>query len=318
MLPTSLATKSFSLGLSLAVVSAVAIACGGSSPTEGGLQVVTTTAILADFVRNVGGERVGVRSIVPPGADVHTFQSTPGDSVSTSRAKLIVSNGFGLDDSLNTLLKGAMKSSAVHVVAAQGLQSVPLKVVALPSRSSGQQNVVGHKEQRRSDPHFWQNPLFAIHYVERIRDGLIEADPAGAETYRVNAATYIEELRMMDLEIEGTLSAVPPQRRYLVTFHDAFGYFAERYGWEVLAFVPDDAGDVTPASVVEVMELIKEQDIPAVFAEPQFGGDVLKQAAGDAGVEVGVIYSDAVDSTVSTYLEMMRFNTKTLLRHLRQ
>jgi ABC-type Zn uptake system ZnuABC Zn-binding protein ZnuA len=101
-----------------------------------------------------------------------------------------------------------------------------------------------------------------------------------------------------------------------VTFHDAFGYFGRRYGWQVSAFVPSDASDVTPAAVVQVMELVKSEGLPAVFAEPQFGGDVLEQAAEDAGVRVGLIYSDTIDANITSYIEMMRFNAQSLAENL--
>jgi ABC-type Zn uptake system ZnuABC Zn-binding protein ZnuA len=153
--------------------------------------------------------------------------------------------------------------------------------------------------------------------VERIRDGLVRVDPANGSVYTANAAAYILELQDLDREIAQTLNQVPPERRHLVTFHDAFGYFARRYGWEVSAFVPSDASRVTPVSVVEVMRSIESGGIPAVFAEPQFRADVLEQAARDTGVRVGTIYSDSLDETVPTYIEMMRFNANSLAEHLR-
>jgi ABC-type Zn uptake system ZnuABC Zn-binding protein ZnuA len=126
----------------------------------------------------------------------------------------------------------------------------------------------------------------------------------------------MQQLRDLDQEIAQTLSQVPPERRHLVTFHDAFGYFAQRYGWRVSAFVPSSVGEVTPEKVVRVMEVIKAEGIPAIFAEPQFKPDVLEQAARDTGVRVGTIYSDALDDKVSTYIEMMRFNARSLARNL--
>jgi ABC-type Zn uptake system ZnuABC Zn-binding protein ZnuA len=106
----------------------------------------------------------------------------------------------------------------------------------------------GH-DHSAGDPHFWQDPILAIHYVERIRNGLVEADPDNAQVYTANAEAYIQELRELDREIAQTLEAVPPEHRHLVTFHDAFGYFRRRYGWQVSAFVPSDASDITPGAV---------------------------------------------------------------------
>jgi ABC-type Zn uptake system ZnuABC Zn-binding protein ZnuA len=324
-----------------------------------------------------------------------------------SKAAVIVSNGFGLDDFLEPVLTGAKQAEAVHVVAAQELEAAPVAEITFPREShehereeeelaKGIEEIIhkaeggeistpaaleqvegllgsheheqestdmaepahgaeslrdslmelihevkgshltpeaaiqaieemlaqhegeepGH-EHRSGDPHFWQNPLFTVHYVERIRDSLVQADPANAEAYDKNAAKYTQQLQDLDQEIAQTLSQVPPELRHLVTFHDAFGYFAQRYAWRVSAFVPSSAGEVTPEKVVSVMKVIKAEGIPAVFAEPQFRQDVLEQAARDTGVRVGTIYSDALNDKVPTYIEMMRFNAKSLAGQLR-
>jgi ABC-type Zn uptake system ZnuABC Zn-binding protein ZnuA len=323
------------------LLAAVAVACGAAAPAasptptatsapptpEPKLKVVTTTTILADLVSNVGGNQLQVQFIVPPGADIHTFQTNPSHSLATSEADVIISNGFGLDDFLEPVLRGAKQAEAVRVVAAEGLPAEPITEMAFPEENHKQEHQEELPEQHQGeeqgheheagDPHFWQNPLFTIHYVERIRNSLIQADPDNAEVYNRNAAEYIQQLRELDREIAQTLNQVPPQRRHLVTFHDAFGHFARRYGWRVSAFVTGSAGEVTPEKVVSVMKVIKAEGIPAVFAEPQFRQDVLEQAARDTGIRVGTIYSDTLDDMLPTYIEMMRFNAKSLAEHLR-
>ena len=355
--------KHVALVLSLAAaISILASACGGESgpgPTPTltpRVQVVTTTAILADFVRNVGGDLVNVRSIVPPEADVHSFQPTPGTSITIGEAALIVSNGFDLDSFLDPIFESARSAGSIMVVAAEGLEAMPIVAKSLPDgdhegddggdrddddhegddgddRDDGdhegddddhEEDDDDHEEDGEDghahlegDPHFWQNPQYAIHYVERIRDGLVLADPENAQTYRESAAGYIRQLEDLDEEISRTLAQVPQERRRLVTFHDAFGYFAGRYGWRVSAFVSDDASDVTPGDIVTVMEQVREEGIPAVFAEPQFSPDVMEQAARDAGVSVGTIYSDTLGDDVASYIDMMRFNAGSLVDNLR-
>ena len=283
------------------------VACGGAGPVSKGssnprVQVVTTTPILADFARNVGGERVEVRSIVPPGADIHSFQSTPGDGIAINNASVIVSNGLGINASLDSILKNAKRSDAVLVVASEGLEAMS---------AENQQHSRVHRD---GDPHLWQNPLYAVQYVERIRIGLTEADPAGAQVYQDNADAYKQRLRELDQQIALTLSSVPAQRRHLVTFHDAFGHFADRYGWGVSAFVLGDASEVTPRTVDTVLDRIRREGIAVVFAEPQFSAPVLDRVVEDAGVAIGLIYSDILDATVPTYIEMMTFNAESLLR----
>ena len=328
------------------------------------LAVVTTTTVLGDLVRNVGGGLVEVTVIVPPGADIHTFRVTPSDSVSIGEASLIVSNGRGLDDSLDGVLASARKRNAVHVVASQGLNAYPLEDRSLsgegghgPGDESGDEEHEhgeecegqergeerGHEQEgghdgedecekesldsehqdgderdhSLGDPHFWLDPILAVHYVEGIRDGLSRADPENAERYSDNAAAYVEQLRDLDREIADILSVVPPERRRLVTFHDAYGYFGRRYGWEVSAFVASDASDVTPRAVARVIEEIQAEGIPAVFSEPQFRRDVMEQAVLDTGVNLGTIHS-MVSNTVPTYLDLMRTNAKILAENLGQ
>ena len=253
--------------------------------------MVTTTALLADLVKNVGGDWVEVGWIVPPGADVHSFQTTPEDSIAINRARVIVSNGFGLDASLAPVLRSARSTSAVNVIAADGLAG--------------------------DDPHFWHDPEFAIHYVERIRDGLAIADPDHGPDYQANAETYMDQLRKLDQEITLILSQVPPHLRNLVTYHDAFNHFARHYGWRVSAFVSSDADEVSPAAVVQVLERVSKDLLPAVFIEPEVRSDVILRAAKDAGVAVGTIYAEVSGAGVTSYIEMMRFNAQSLAELLR-
>ena len=290
-------------------------ACGGSlspastptantaSPTPSTkLKVATTNAILADFIRNVGGNEVEVESIVPLGADLHTFQSTPRISVTLSAAKVIISNGLGLDASLDSVINSAIQSDAVHVAASD---------YAAAKDTDGDSALV------KADSHLWQNPLNAILYVERIRDVLMEADPDNALLYRANAEDYIQKLRDLDQEIMDTLEIVPPERRHLVTFHNAFGHFGHRYGWELSALAAGDASEVSPGAVATILEEVKTKGISAIFVEPQFTSSIVDQFAKDAGIKVGTIYSDTLDEAVPTYLDMMRFNARSLVEHLR-
>ena len=273
-------------------------ACGSSqaAETSGGrpLAVVTTTALLADLAANVGGDLIEVTALVPPGADVHSFQSTPADSVAVSRAALVITNGGGLDRFLDSVVQGSMSDGAVQVVAA-----APLLV------------------SEEVDPHFWQNPVFAVTYVEVIRDGLIAADPENAAVYRANFDSYEEKLTKLDFDIASTLNTVAAPRRHLITFHDAFGHFARRYGWESTALVSSDASQVSPGPVVSLLQQVRKQGIAAVFAEPQFRSGLLENAAQEAGVEIGIIYSDVLDGGVASYIDMMLFNAKNMARLLR-
>ena len=173
----------------------------------------------------------------------------------------------------------------------------------------------GH-DHGEGDPHFWQNPRMVVHYVNEITNGLVEADPDNASTYLDNAAGYIEELEALDAYIADTLASIPADRRVMVTFHDAFGYFGERYDVEVQAFVGAHAEDVSPDDIANVLELVEHRGLPAVFAEPQFSGDALAQVARDTGIEVGIIRS-LPDDEYPDYVSMMRANADQLAQMLR-
>ena len=278
----------------------MASACGSSSPEQTAtgtrLPVVTTTALLADMVKNVGGELVDVTALVPPGADVHSFQSTPADNVTVSSAAMVGSNGGGLDQFLDRLIDGSASDDAVRVFAAGTLLELG---------------------PDRDDPHFWQNPVFAVKYAEGIRDGLVAADPENSDEYKANFDSYADALTKLDFDIESTLNTIQSDRRHLITFHDAFGHFARRYSWQITSLVSSDASQVSPGPVVEILERVKTQGIPAIFAEPQFNSGLLLKAAEEAGVEVGPIYSDVQEGEAASYIDMMLFNAKSLARLLR-
>ena len=173
----------------------------------------------------------------------------------------------------------------------------------------------GH-DHGAGDPHFWQDPRLVVHYVNRITDGLVQADPDNAATYLDNSAAYIEELEALDAYIANTLASIPDDLRVMVTFHDAFGYFGARYDMEVQAFVGGHGGDVSPDDIANVLELVEHNGLPAVFAETQFSDDALQQVAQDAGIQVGIIRS-LPDDEFPDYIGMMRSNADQLALFLR-
>lgn len=284
--------------LAIAILAAVTVAgCGMRADTYKPLRVVTTTALLADLAQNVAGDSTKVVALIPAGADVHSFQTTPNDSIEVSKAGLIVSNGGSLDDFLNPMIENAMSDGTVHIVASQSLAAL--------------------SDSGSPDPHYWQNPANAAHYVRRIQDGLSAADPGNAEVYRDRADKYAQRLLDLDIEINQILGEVPQSRRHLVTYHDAFGHFGDRYGWRTSALVSNDAGGVTPNAITQLQQQVRQEGITAVFTEPQFRSKIIDLAAEDTGVEVGTIYSDVLDGRAATYIGMMRLNAENLAALLR-
>ena len=328
----------------LALSVALLAACGTAATTDPTtllasgepepISVVATTAVLADLVHQVGGNRVSIYNLVPPGSDVHTYQITPRDNVEVSQASLIVSNGAGLFVNLDRLIQGSASADAVQIVASDGLTPSRMNESPFPTTGhddDGHDNDDdghghdddGHDDddhdgqaRLRGDPHFWLDPRFAVHYVNQIANGLAAADPVNAPEYLDNAADYISQLEALDGYISAKIAEIPSSRRVLVTFHDAYGYFGSRYGFEVQAFVGSHGGDVAPDDIVAVLDLVQDRNLPAVFSEPQFSADALAQVARDAGISVGIIRSTP-DVDYPTYLELMRANADALAGHLR-
>ncbi|MBI3953098.1 MAG: zinc ABC transporter substrate-binding protein [Chloroflexi bacterium] len=308
------------LGLTLAAGLALA-GCAAPPAGPSQLQVVASTAVIADLARNVGGDRARVRALLPAGAEVHTFQPSPRHGEMIAGARVILSNGLGLEAFLQGLLKGAASPGALQVVLSEGISARPFvgaKAVIGTDSAAATPEHAGEGNEGGSDPHLWLSVPNAMAYVARIREAFIQADPAGADLYRRNAASYLDRLAALDQEIVEAVAAVPPPRRKLVTFHDAYGYLAERYGLEVVGFVlKSQGGEPSAAQVAQLVRAIRAQGVPAVFTEPQFNPRILELAAREAGVRVLQLYSDTLDEQSSSYVAMMQANARALVEGLR-
>ena len=316
--------------LTLALVLAVAAIAGASGSTKAQpgsqdrqIRVVTGLAIVQDLVRRVGGDRVEAFSIVPQGADPHTYQPTPRDVQSLQGARLAVWNGLGLDDTAADLVAEQGLPDLTVVVLSEGITLLAGDNHDLDSEAHQDGAAEHHAEEHGhahagGNPHLWLDPAYAVRYVERIRDALIEVDPANAEAYRANAATYVAEINALDAWAKGEIATIPSERRKLVTFHDAFPYFASHYGLELVGVVLKSPGrEPSAQEVATLVTEMRRHQIPAVYAEPQFNARILELAAKDAGVQVRRLYSDAFDDQVKSYLDLMRFNVTSLVEGLR-
>ncbi|HWV43953.1 metal ABC transporter substrate-binding protein [Pseudorhodoplanes sp.] len=271
------------------------------------LPVVATFSILGDLVSNVGGDRVAVKSLVGANGDAHVYSPSPADARTLADAKLIVTNGLGFEGWLTRLVKSS-NSKARNVVASKGVK--PRKLAGKHAHDHGHGPSDG-------DPHAWQSVANAKTYVANIRDGLIAADPAGKAVYEANAAAYLDKLEALDREIRETIAKIPPERRRIITTHDAFGYFSDAYGVEFVA--PQGVSTESEASardVARIITQIKKQKIPAVFLENISNPRLLKQIADETGAKVGgTLYSDALTDEkgpAPTYIDLIRHNIRTL------
>ncbi|MEA2876188.1 MAG: zinc/manganese transport system substrate-binding protein [Hyphomicrobiales bacterium] len=265
------------------------------------LKVVATFSILSDFVKNVGGDRVDVQSLVGPNGDAHVYQPTPGDAKTIADAKVVFVNGLGFEGWIARLIK-ASASKAAMVTATKGVK---------PRKAEDDH---GHGD---ADPHAWQSVANAKIYVANIRDGLSAADPAGKSTYEANAAAYLAKLDTLDAEVKAEVAKIPADRRKIITTHDAFGYFAAAYG---VAFIAPQGvsteSEVSARDVAKIITQIRKQKIPAVFLENVTDDRMLKRIGAESGARIGgTLYSDALTDEkgpAPTYIDMMRHNVKQL------
>lgn len=277
-------------------------ACTGSgapAASSDKVQVVTTLPLFADFVRNVGGGRVDVTAILPPASGPETYQPTPQDAVVISRADVIFFNGLDLEAAAIKVIQNQARRDAVRVALAEGLP------------------VIKDEDSPGGNPHMWMDMRRAMIYVGRVRDALSQYDPAGASVYKANAAAYLDKLDALDGEIEAQVKAIPETQRKLVTFHDSFPYFAQRYGLKIVGVVLQNPGsEPSAADMATLARTLKEENVRTVFTEVGFDPRVMALIARDAGAQVRTLYSDALDEKVPTYMDMMRFNARQIVEGL--
>jgi manganese/iron transport system substrate-binding protein len=283
------------------------------SPAGGDLvRVGATLPLFADLVREVGGDNVDVFSILPSGADPHTYEPTPSDIRRIAEADIIFVND----------LQPGVEGSILDVIESnKGRDTTVIPFMANVASPHAQE--LGDPEitavEAGDNPHLWLDPLLARAYADVIADALASEDAANAALYSDNLSRYGQQLAQLDDDIAAAVQQIPPENRKLVTPHDAFPHLAQRYDLEIVGFVvPSPGQDPSPRDIADLTNAISDQSVPAVFTEPQIGADsrLLEQIAADAAVQVCTLYSDALTDDVPTYIDMMRFNVDELRRCL--
>jgi ABC-type Zn uptake system ZnuABC Zn-binding protein ZnuA len=263
--------------------------------------VLTTTTILADVARNVAGDRLTVGSLLPAGTDPHSYQPVPQDATMVERTKVLVVHGADFEGFLQPLLNTAGREENV-IEASKGARLL--------------------SDEEGNDPHLWLDPNNVIVYVDNIREGLTQFDPDGADVYEANASAYIDHLTELDAWINGQIAQIEPKRRVLVTNHDAFGYFAEHYGFIVVgAVIPGYSSDSAPSAqqMAELIEQIKLYEAPAIFLDASDNPDLAKQIAAETGVKViSDLHLESLTegAPAGTYIDMMRDNVTKIVQAL--
>ena len=260
------------------------------------IHVIASFSILGDFVRNVGGDRINVTTLVGPNSDVHVYTPAPGDAKRIAEAKLVIVNGLGLEGWLPRLVQSAGAKAQV-ITASTGI--APLKLGSA------------------ADPHAWQSVPNAKIYVTGIANALAVADPEDAEFFGTQAKTYLEKLEALDHEVRDAVSKIPGERRKVISTHDAFGYFAAEYGIQFVAPLGvSTESEPSARDIASIIGQIKAQKIPAVFLENISDDRLIRRIAAETGAKVGgTLISDGLTGEkgpAPTYIDMVRHNIKAL------
>jgi zinc/manganese transport system substrate-binding protein len=291
-------TRRVLVALACLALAWLGLSSGGSADDK--LKVAASFSVLGDMVKQVGGDRVDVVTFVGPNGDAHVYEPMPGDIKELAASKILFINGLGLEGWMERLEKSSGFKGTV-VVATKGIK--PRQMV--------------EDEKKITDPHAWQSLANGKIYAANIRDALIAADPNGEATYEANAAKFIDGMAAEDAAVKAAVAKLAPERRKIITTHDAFGYFGAAYGMEFIA--PEGVSTESEASardVAKIITQIKKEHIPAVFLENVTDSRLLDQIASETGAKVGgTLYSDALsppDGAAGTYLDMFRHNIETL------
>ncbi len=283
--------------LALLLLTAALIgACGDDGGSSGDRSAVATTTQVADLVRQVGGSRVEVEGMLRPGGDPHDYEPRPSDVAAVASADVVFRSGGEVDDWLDDVIENAGGDPEVVTL----LDSV---------------------ERQGDDPHWWQNPRNAVLALEAIRARLARIDPAGRAVYERNAERAALRLQELDRNIVACVERVPRAKRKIVTTHDSLGYFARRYGIDVVGSVIPSLSTHAQASAGDVEELVQQirrEGVEAVFPESSVNPDIERAIAREAGATVGVpLYADSLGprgSAGATYRGALSYDARALAR----
>jgi len=289
--------------LLLSSLSACSLA--GAAASQSDSRILASTTFLADIAQNVAGDRQQVESLLPFGADPHSYQTTPQDVARVADSTVLIINGAGYEHFLETVLENAGGE----------------RTVIEASTGSNVREDAG--SEYGVDPHLWVDPNLVIHYVENIRDGLASVDPEGADVYKSNASAYVNQLQELDTWIREQVASIPPERRLLVTNHESLDYFAEQYGFTIVGtVVPGFSSDAAPSAqqMAALIDQIKASGAPAVFLDAGDAPTLAGQIASETGVTVVTdLYIESLTDgpPAGTYIDMMKHNVSRIAEALK-
>ena len=303
----------------IATAASLLTLCGfATNASAADLKVVASFSIIADLARNVGGDRIDLKMLVPVDGDAHTYEPRPADAAALSEANVVLVNGLELEGFLSRLIEtSGTKAPVVEV--SKGVK--PIKGEEDEHEKHDEKHAdAGHEEHHHHgefDPHAWQSVKNGEIYVKNITKAFCAADKAGCDTYEANEKAYLAKLDALDKEVRAEIGSIPKSKRTIITSHDAFGYFQHEYGLKFLS--PEGISTEAEASAADVAKLVdqvKEDKASAIFVENITNPRLIEQIARETGLKVGgTLYSDALssaDGPASTYIDMLRHNVKTM------
>ncbi len=265
--------------------------------------IVSTASMFSDIAANIGGDLIETATIVPIGGDPHIYEPTPGDVQLIVKADVILQNGFTFEGWISELIKNSGTKATVVTI------------------TEGVGPIVSEKHQNATDPHAWMDPLNGMVYAQNIRNAIRVILPEHAEKINANFAAYVKQLEELDLYIRERMALVDTTKRILITSHDSFHYYGNRYGvrLESVLGTSTDA-DVRTSDLIRLNEIIQKNQIPVVFIESTINPKLLEQVAADNKIKIGgKLYSDSLgdkDSPADTYINMIRQNTDVIVNGL--
>jgi len=294
--------------LILIALTLVLTACGANSASDSGISapvVLATTTFLADIARNVAGDRLTVESLLPIGADPHSYEATPADVTKIVGSKVLIINGAEYEHFLEPLLKNAGgEREVVEASAGLTLREDP-------------------EEEHGVDPHLWLDPNNVITYVENIREALTHFDPESAVDFQANAETFSAELKALDAWILEQVNQIPAEKRLLVTNHESLNYFADRYRFTIIGTVIESfSTDASPSAqqMASLVDEIKASGAPAIFLDAGDNAGLAQQIADETGVRVVTdlhLESLTEGAPAANYLDMMKHNVTQIVDALK-
>ncbi len=288
------------------------VAASGDEAGDDELMVVTTVAPITSIAANVIGDRADIVGIVPEGTNSHTFEPPPSAAETLSTADVVFINGLQLEEPTKELALANLADDA---------PLVELGDLTI-TEDEYKYDFSFPESEGKPNPHLWTDPTLVKVYAELIRDTMSELDPDGADTYAANYDAFAELVDEFDAEVREALDSVPEEQRKLVTYHDAYAYFADTYGWTVVgAIQPADFGEPTPAEVIDLIEQVREEDVPAIFGSEVFPSPVLEQVGNETGATyIDVLRDDDLPGEPGevehSWLGLMKFNFITMVEAL--